>query len=245
MTRKRCTMYDVIYRKRIGQEGGAMKLSDKAKTNLLELITVQKKYKPGDKLPNENDLATELGVSRTTLREAIQYLSTQGVLEIRRGKGTYVADNSTAKEEFGFDELNVMHIKIKDLYELRMMFEPDMAYYATQRATEEEIAEILRLGEQLEEVSKTNQEAPVLNEQFHIAIARASHNEFGVKLMEIINEALIQAFEESRISQILYTDVVDDHRMIMNYLRLRDAEGVREAMRLHMKHSMNDYIKNE
>ncbi len=245
MTRKRCTMYDVIYRKRIGQEGGAMKLSDKAKTNLLELITVQKKYKPGDKLPNENDLATELGVSRTTLREAIQYLSTQGVLEIRRGKGTYVADNSIAKEEFGFDELNVMHIKIKDLYELRMMFEPDMAYYATQRATEEEIAEILRLGEQLEEVSKTNQEAPVLNEQFHIAIARASHNEFGVKLMEIINEALIQAFEESRISQILYTDVVDDHRMIMNYLRLRDAEGVREAMRLHMKHSMNDYIKNE
>ena len=238
-------MYDVIYRKGIGQEGGAMKLSDKAKANLLELITVQKKYKPGDKLPNENDLATELGVSRTTLREAIQYLSTQGVLEIRRGKGTYVADNSTAKEEFGFDELNVMHIKIKDLYELRMMFEPDMAYYATQRATEEEIAEILRLGEQLEEVSKTNQEAPVLNEQFHIAIARASHNEFGVKLMEIINEALIQAFEESRISQILYTDVVDDHRMIMNYLRLRDAEGVREAMRLHMKHSMNDYIKNE
>ena len=238
-------MYDVIYRKGIEQEGGAMKLSDKAKTNLLELITVQKKYKPGDKLPNENDLATELGVSRTTLREAIQYLSTQGVLEIRRGKGTYVADNSTAKEEFGFDELTVMHIKIKDLYELRMMFEPDMAYYATQRATEEEIAEILRLGEQLEEVSKTNQEAPVLNEQFHIAIARASHNEFGVKLMEIINEALIQAFEESRISQILYTDVVDDHRMIMNYLRLRDAEGVREAMRLHMKHSMNDYIKNE
>lgn len=238
-------MYDVIYCKGIGQEGGAMKLSDKAKTNLLELITVQKKYKPGDKLPNENDLATELGVSRTTLREAIQYLSTQGVLEIRRGKGTYVADNSTAKEEFGFDELNVMHIKIKDLYELRMMFEPDMAYYATQRATEEEIAEILRLGEQLEEVSKTNQEAPVLNEQFHIAIARASHNEFGVKLMEIINEALVQAFEESRISQILYTDVVDDHRMIMNYLRLRDAEGVREAMRLHMKHSMNDYIKNE
>ena len=238
-------MYDVIYRKGIGQEGGAMKLSDKAKTNLLELITVQKKYKPGDKLPNENDLATELGVGRTPLREAIQYLSTQGVLEIRRGKGTYVADNSTAKEEFGFDELNVMHIKIKDLYELRMMFEPDMAYYATQRATEEEIAEILKLGEQLEEVSKTNQEAPVLNEQFHIAIARASHNEFGVKLMEIINEALIQAFEESRISQILYTDVVDDHRMIMNYLRLRDAEGVREAMRLHMKHSMNDYIKNE
>lgn len=220
-----------------------MKLSDKAKAKLLDLITVQKKYQPGDKLPNENELSLELGVSRTTLREAIQYLTTQGVLEVRRGKGTFVAENSTAKEEFGFDELNVMHIKIKDLYELRMMLEPDMAYYATIRATDEEIAKILQLGAQLEEVSKKNKEDPVLNEYFHIAIARASHNEFGVKLMEITNKALIQAFRESNLSQTLFTDMIDDHRMIMNYLEMRDADGVREAMRLHMKHSMMDYVK--
>ncbi len=220
-----------------------MKLSDKAKANLLDLITVQKKYRPGDKLPNENELSLELGVSRTTLREAIQYLTTQGVLEVRRGKGTFVAENSTAKEEFGFDKLNVMHIKIKDLYELRMMLEPDMAYYATLRATEEEVEEILQLGEKLEKVSQENQEDPILNERFHIAIAKASHNEFGVKLMEIINEALVQGFRESNLSQTLFADIMDDHRMIMNYLKLRDADGVREAMRLHMKHSMSDYIK--
>lgn len=220
-----------------------MKLSDKAKTDLLELITVKQKYKPGDKLPNENELSAELGVSRTTLREAIQYLTTQGVLEIQRGKGTFVAKESTAKKEFGFDELNVMHIKIKDLYELRMMLEPDMAYWATLRATEEEIQEILRIGEKLESVSRDNKEDPVLNEMFHISIARASHNEFGIKLMEIINQALVQAFSESHLNQTLFSDVMDDHRMIMNYLKLRDAEGVRAAMRLHMKHSMADYIK--
>ncbi len=218
-----------------------MKLSDKAKAKLLDLITVQKKYQPGDKLPNENDLSAELGVSRTTLREAIQFLTTQGVLEVRRGKGTFVAEDSTAKEEFGFDELNVMHAKIKDLYELRTMLEPDMAYYATIRATDEEIDEILQLGEALEEVSNKNQEDPILNERFHIAIAKASHNEFGVKLMEITNNALIRGFEESNINQTLFRDVMDDHRMIMNYLKLRDPEGVREAMRLHMKHSISDY----
>ncbi len=220
-----------------------MKLSDKAKTRLLDLITVQKKYQPGDRLPNENDLSLELGISRTTLREAIQYLTTQGVLEVRRGKGTFVAENSAAKEEFGFDKLNIMHIKIKDLYELRMMLEPDMAYYATMRATEEEIAEILRLGKRLEEISQKSTEDPVLNEQFHIAIAKASHNEFGVKLMEIINQALVEAFHESRLSQTLFSDMIDDHRMIMNYLEMHDADGVREAMRLHMKHSVKDYIE--
>ncbi len=220
-----------------------MKISDKAKTDLLELITVKKKYKPGDKLPNENELSAELGISRTTLREAIQYLRTQGVLEIRRGKGTFVAEESIADEEFGFDELNVMHIKIKDLYELRMMLEPDMAYYATLRASDEEINEILQIGERLEEVSTENAEDPVLNERFHIAIARASHNEFGIKLMEIINKALVKAFRDSSMRQTLYNDVMDDHKMIMNYLKLRDCDGVREAMRLHMKHSMSDYVK--
>ncbi|WP_455720202.1 FadR/GntR family transcriptional regulator [Agathobacter sp.] len=220
-----------------------MKISDKAKTDLLELITVKKKYKPGDKLPNENELSAELGISRTTLREAIQYLRTQGVLEIRRGKGTFVAEESIADEEFGFDELNVMHIKIKDLYELRMMLEPDMAYYATLRASDEEINEILQIGERLEEVSTENAEDPVLNERFHIAIARASHNEFGIKLMEIINKALVKAFRDSSMKQTLYNDVMDDHKMIMNYLKLRDCDGVREAMRLHMKHSMSDYVK--
>ncbi len=219
-----------------------MKVADKAKTDLLELITVKKIYKPGDKLPNENDLAADLGVSRTTLREAIQYLRTQGVLEIQRGKGTFVSSGSVADEEFGFDELNVMHIKIKDLYELRMMLEPDMAYYAAERASDEEINAILKLGERLESVSSEDNEDPILNEQFHIAIARASHNEFGIKLMEIINRALVKGFRESHLKQTLYTDVIDDHRMIMNYLKMRDREGVREAMRLHMKHSMVDYV---
>lgn len=220
-----------------------MKISDKAKTDLLELITVKKKYKPGDKLPNENDLAAELGVSRTTLREAIQYLRTQGVLEIQRGKGTFVSEKSVADEEFGFDELNVMHIKIKDLYELRMMLEPDMAYYATKRATDKEIGEIIEIGEKLEQESKETVENPVLNEKFHIAIAKASHNEFGIKLMEIINKALVKAFQENSQKQILFVDVMDDHKMIMNYLKLRDGDGVREAMRLHMRHSIKDYIK--
>ena len=124
-----------------------------------------------------------------------------------------------------------------------MMLEPDMAYYATMRATEEEIAEILRLGKRLEEISQKSTEDPVLNEQFHIAIAKASHNEFGVKLMEIINQALVEAFHESRLSQTLFSDMIDDHRMIMNYLEMHDADGVREAMRLHMKHSVKDYIE--
>ena len=68
-----------------------MRLIDLASEKLIRLITVDQKYKAGDKLPNEKELADELGVSRNTLRAAVQQLVGQGVLKIRRGRGTYVA----------------------------------------------------------------------------------------------------------------------------------------------------------
>ena len=66
------------------------RLSDDIADVILSMITVEKKYNPGDKLPNEMELSEQLGVSRITLREAIRILVTANVLEIKRGKGTFV-----------------------------------------------------------------------------------------------------------------------------------------------------------
>lgn len=218
-----------------------MKRADRIKSELIDMIRVQKRFCPGDKLPNEKDLAEELGVSRTTVREAVQYLVTQGMLEVRRGKGTYVMESSQALEEFGFDSLKVMHVKIRDLYELRMMLEPQMAAMAAVRATDSELEEILRLGKVIRESSAVMEENSQGNQEFHNAVARASHNEFGIRLMEIINEALVKAFEENRLKQTLYTDMLMDHNMIMEYLKLRDGAGARLAMELHIRHAIRDY----
>ena len=69
-----------------------VKLSEQTADRLYEMIVDERRYTPGSKLPNENELSEELQVSRTTLREAISFLVAQGVLEIRRGKGTFVSD---------------------------------------------------------------------------------------------------------------------------------------------------------
>ncbi|MBP1736287.1 MAG: transcriptional regulator [Oscillospiraceae bacterium] len=224
-----------------------LKLSDKVVMQLQDMISVQKTYTPGDKLPNEKELAVELGVSRTTVREAIQYLVTQNVLEIRRGKGTFVSETSAVSNEFGFDALKYMHLKLRDLYELRLMLEPQMAYYAALRAADSEIQEILQIGNNIEQGMESKEEDAEGNEIFHNSIAKATHNEFGIKVMELINSALVTAFEDSDIKQKLFDDTIMDHKMIMNYLQLRDAEGVKHAMYLHIKHSMKDYglIKHE
>lgn len=87
---------------------------------LLSMIVVEKKYLPGDKLPNEIELSKELGVSRITLREAIRILVTRHVLEIKRGKGTFVRedyDNQT------FEKFNIppeVKMGADDLYEIRL-----------------------------------------------------------------------------------------------------------------------------
>ena len=65
-------------------------LSEKVADQILKMITVDKKFNIGDKLPNENELSSELGVSRTTLREAVKFLIAHNVLEIKRGKGRLI-----------------------------------------------------------------------------------------------------------------------------------------------------------
>lgn len=64
------------------------RLADSIAQQIMHMIEVENRFSVGDKLPNENDLAQELGVSRTTLREAVKILTTSGILEIKRGKVT-------------------------------------------------------------------------------------------------------------------------------------------------------------
>lgn len=114
------------------------RLSDSVADTLLSMIVIDKKFGPGDKLPNENELSELLGVSRTTLREAIRILAAGNVLEIQRGRGTYVRGDF---KDSSMESLNGLTARVgaEDLYEMRLIFEPEAAYYATLRATPAEL----------------------------------------------------------------------------------------------------------
>ncbi len=217
-----------------------MRLIDLASEKLIRLITVDQKYKAGDKLPNEKELADELGVSRNTLRAAVQQLVGQGVLKIRRGRGTYVASGSDATNPFGFDQIHVTQMKLRDLYELRIMLEPELAATAASRATEEDLATIIEIGEKLQHHELEDQDDFEGNHLFHMAIVRASHNEFGIRIFEIIFSTLRELVLAGKISQSI-DDFYLDHQLIMDYLKRRDAEGARLAMRMHLLNSVSFY----
>ena len=216
------------------------RLSDRIADSVLSMITVEKRFLPGSKLPNENVLSEELGVSRTTLREAVRILSTEGVLEIRRGRGTFVREDFKISRPEEMSSLNKARVKARDLYEMRLIFEPEAAYYAALRATEEEIQRILALGAEIERRIRQRKDRTEVEQSFHKSIAKATHNEFMNQLMPILYEAIAKGVTLSAVSPKAASDTVTDHRMIMDFLGQRNAEGAKNAMKIHIMHAIRE-----
>lgn len=213
-------------------------LSDKVAESIYEMINTENKFKYGDKLPNENELAEMFGVSRTTLREAVKILATAGVLEIKRGRGTFVSKNAVSVEKADLENMNSFKIKTVDLFEVRLVIEAEAAYLAAKRATDEEIEEIVRRSKAVEEKLLKKQERTQEEFLFHKSIAEATHNEFMVELLPTIYKAIEKGVVMSIQIEEIAEDTLYDHRAIVRFLQKRDAEGAKTAMKLHIMHAM-------
>ena len=221
-------------------EGKRAKLSEQTADRLYEWIVEERRYPPGSKLPNENELSGAMGVSRTTLREAISFLVAQGVLDIRRGKGTFVSDSLPAP---GMDLTALAgvrsRVRAKDLFEMRLIFEPATVALACQRASDEELEQIRKKAERVERIAAEGGNWPLADQEFHWAIIKASHNEYMRRLYPIINSAVDEILQISPSRQRMQDIALGDNRTILAFLLKRDEEGARCAMSIHMKHLIN------
>lgn len=216
-----------------------MSLSRQTAQRLYDAIVVEKTMAPGEKLPNELELSQQLGVSRTTLRDALRALTTQGVLEVRRGKGTFVSERVGEIDDFGFSALDDVKTRLRDLFELRRIFEPQMARLACRRAGDGELAEILARGAEVEACIRAGKDRTEADRAFHAAIVRATHNEFMMRLMPIISQAVGTAVVAGAHADQLSEDTQRDHALLMDFLRKRDESGAEHAMAIHMHHSID------
>ena len=215
-------------------------LSRQTAEKLYRMIVAEGWLEPGDKLPNEMELSKELGVSRATLREAIRELTAQGVLEVRRGKGTFVSQQVGEMEDFGFGGLARVKGQLRDLFELRSIFEPQAARLACQRATKEELAEILRQGQRVAQCIQSGRDRTEADRAFHAAIVRATHNEFMMRLLPIINQAVETAIGAGEDQEALAQITLRDHALLLEFLQKRDESGAEHAMAIHMHHAIDE-----
>ena len=217
------------------------RLSDSIAEDILSMITIEKRFTPGDQLPNEIELSEELNISRTTLREAIRILVTNGILEIKRGLGTFVkTDIDISQTMQALNKLSKARINAKDLYEMRLIFEPEAAYYATLRATDAELQRVLEYGKQIEQKIKQGKDRTDVEQNFHKSISKATHNDFMDKLMPVIYQAIDTGVILSKSNERASKDTLHDHKMLMEFMKARNPEGARSAMRIHILHAINN-----
>ncbi len=217
------------------------------KENLSQRIAQQIKgmikdgtFQVGQKLPNENALSSQLGVSRATLREAIHILVSEGLLHVERGNGTFVSSQMMMKTD-SYMDIKAMKVTLRDLYEARMIIEPEAAVLACQRASQEELDYILKTGEEVQKLILKDPIAPerIASEtEFHSSIVRASHNEFLNQFTSIIKETIEKTFALNTNLEIIAEDAYKEHIMIMDFLKRRDAQAVKSAVTIHLHHAL-------
>ena len=214
-------------------EGRKVKLSERTADRLCELIMDERQFTPGSKLPNENELSEALHVSRTTLREAISFLVAQGVLEIRRGKGTFVVEKPGQIE----DPLGFAYVKDKitlavDLMELRLQLEPWVAQLAAQRIEENEKDTLRQLCEQVEHKIRSGEDHGPADKEFHAYVARCTHNSVITEIMPVITYS-IEMFTKFKAPRLL-EDTIRTHWQIAEAICANDPQKAYDSMYEHV-----------
>ncbi|MGC6768468.1 FadR/GntR family transcriptional regulator [Enterococcus sp. LJL128] len=192
----------------------------------------------GDRLPNEFDLAKELDVGRSTIREAVRSLASRNVLEVKQGSGTFISEKrGIATDPLGFSLIKDSLKLTKDLFEIRYLLEPRVAALAAEHASEEEIAAIDSIRKQIETVMNTDTELQLqLDIEFHSLIAKASNNVAMHHLIPIINESVL-LYNDHYTNQQVKQETLTMHREIVEAIKKHDSNGAYDAMMIHMAYN--------
>lgn len=215
------------------------KISEEIVEQIKKLI-VKGELRPGDRVPSERDLASMLGVSRPSVREAIMVLEATGFLDSRQGGGTFVR----ALTETSITDPLAILVEEKDpellraLVEVRMGLESWAAFLAAQRAEPQELAELRRLYEIMAEQATRGGWDPEVDADFHYAITAASHNSLQMHVLDSIHSlfhATIQvALMEFYRQQGHIEKLLVQHREIYEAIAARDPERARQKMMAHL-----------
>ena len=222
-----------------------MKVSDRVLQSLRHLIESQQ-MKVGDRLPAERKLCEQLGVSRSSLREAIQQLTSQGMLVSKVGAGTFLQQLPTNWSQYQIvqplsnliDEDPAYRF---DVQEARIILEGGTAWHAALRATPEDIQHIRDCYDQITHFQSLgdDEQAARADANFHLAIAEASHNLVLIQVMRGVFDLL--QFNVALGRRKVYSEahrfdqLHEQHLQVIDAIERRDPEAARKAVCGHIE----------
>lgn len=216
-------------------------LAQIAADKIIEIIR-EKKLQPGDRLPNEYDLAKSLEVGRSTVREAIKRLESRNILSIRRGAGTYISSREgVAEDPLGIALMGKDEEIALELLDVRMILEPESAAMAAVHATKEEKNAIKKQNRKVISMIEKGINHTEEDAKFHQLIARATGNRIIAKLIPIIYRSVSLTIEMT--NRRLSETTIIFHQQIVDAIERGDERGARSAMLAHMSENRLYIIK--
>ncbi len=210
-----------------------VKLVDIASDAIIEMIH-KKEYDQYGYLPSEGDLAIQLDVSRSTIREAVRSLEVRGFLHRRHGKGLEVANNSIDVITRSLEDMILKEEDIlNDLLEIRMVLEPVCANLAATRATAQDLVDMQNFIDIMLLETSTDEEYYKADLDFHITLARASRNRIYLSMITAYTPILLKLIEET--TEIRHEPVHHYHQKILEAVKSRDGELAEKQMWIHLQ----------
>ncbi|MHC4456559.1 MAG: FadR/GntR family transcriptional regulator [Planctomycetota bacterium] len=213
--------------------------------NMITDLLISKELKPGDQFPSELELAQQLGVGRNSVREAIKTLSYLGVVEIRRGIGTFVAESMPASVVNPLVLGLILEQKTsREIIELRLLIETAVAEMVIQKAGVEDIQKLEAANGRLRKAATGKSKRSVslrdLDINFHETLLEVTDNRPLQKIGKVIYTLFLASIEKTVEEDPNLA--VRNHQLVIEAIKKRDVE----LLRKHMKESLSfwmDYIQ--
>lgn len=212
-------------------------LVDTAAESLISYI-LENKLTEGTKLPNEYELAQQLGVGRNTIREAIRRLVARNILVVRQGAGTFVAAHTGIPEDpLGLTFIDDPKLAL-ELSDVRMLIEPAAAEQAALYASEAQIQRMQEICEEIRAACVTGESYVNQDLSLHRLIGECCGNTILRNLSNIIADAAAISIRitEDRHRNVAYRE----HKSLVDAIWRRDAIGARYAMQAHLNTARQD-----
>jgi GntR family transcriptional repressor for pyruvate dehydrogenase complex len=201
----------------------------------IQQLIAQGVLKPGDRLPAERDLASQLGVSRGSVRDAIRTLEVTGLLESHHGRGTVIRDLST--DSLVVPLASVLVRKrgmVAELLDVRRMIEPALAARAAQYASGAQIAQLEDILRRQRDKMRLGEDTIAEDSEFHRTIALAAKNSVVLRVLDVLMDLLRESRNQSLQVRGRRERSYAGHLRLLNAIKRRDPTGASRSARQHL-----------
>lgn len=210
----------------------------------IQQLIANKELKAGDKLPSQRDLAEQLGVGRPAIREALKRLEAMGIVKVQHGKSSTIekVDLSTVMGNVS-SLLELTPIDVLQLLEAKEIIEFKCTDLASQRATENDLAEMKGYLQEMEKNKKNPKVHAEADYLFHFTIVKAADNPFIIEIMKVLGKMIERAIEETAIEDDLAgrEKAMRYHRSLYRAIAQKDGKKAAEVLHKHSLESRGRY----